>query len=273
MPAHAGSQGPTKSLGKAKGLEYRTAMFPSVASQAGATVTCKDETFALGGGGFIDGADGLSELIGSSPADLNPDDSANAWQALGTSTTGRDEQTYAICAKEALPFEPGFTSFPGSPGIQTREVGCPSGRLVSGGIFNDDGNPVRVLESTPIDNGSDPDSAPDDGWRLVGENTGGSVSTPIIFIACSETAQLTYVSKDKNMPQGALGKSIAKCPNRYAVTGGGFEAQGVGPASGLSPWDSKDRKKVPEDGWQARVYNASIDTIEVTSTAICLKNL
>jgi hypothetical protein len=271
--AHAGSQGPTKSLGKAKGLEYRTATFPSVASQAGATVACKDDTFALGGGGLIDGADGLSALTSSAAVDVNPDDSANSWQALGTSTAGRDEQTYAICSKAALPFAPGFTSFPGSPGIQTREASCPSGRLISGGIFNDDGNPVRILESTPIDTSSDLDSAPDDGWRLVGENNGGSTSTPIIFMMCSESAELTYVSKNKNVPQGALGKSIAKCPNRYAVTGGGFEAQAVGPASGLSPWDSKDRKKVPEDGWQARVYNASIDTVAVTSTAICVKKL
>ncbi len=271
--AHAGSPGPTKSLGKAKGLEYRTATFPSVVSEAGATVECRNATFALGGGGLIDGADGLSTLIGSAPADLNPNDSANSWQALGTSMNGRDERTYAICSKEAISFVPGFTSFPATPGVETREVGCPSGRLVSGGIFNDDGNPVRILESTPIDSSGDLDSTPDDGWRLVAQNNGGSASTPIIFMVCSETAVLTYVSENKNVPQDALGKAIAKCPNRYAVTGGGYEAQGVGPPTGLTPWDSKDKKKVPEDGWAARVYNASLDTVAVTSTAICLKKL
>lgn len=274
-PAHAGTQGPTKSLGKAKGLEYRGATFPSVFSQAGATVGCKADTFALGGGGVVDGADGLSTLVGSAPADLNKDTSANAWQALGTSMNGRDERTYAICSKEALPFVPGFTSFPATPGEQTQDVGCPSPseRLVSGGVFNDEGNPVKILESRPLDTSADLDSVPDDGWRLIGENTGGSVSNPTILITCSDSAELSYVTKTANVPASALGKPVAKCPNRFAVSGGGFEAGGGGTPSGLTPWDSKDRKKVPEDGWKASVYNASIDTLAVTSTAICLRTL
>ena len=267
--ASAGTQGPTKSLGKAKGIEYRLATYPSVTSAGGAIVTCKDETFALGGGGLIDGADGLSALISSAPVDLNPDNSANDWQVLGTSAAGRDEQTYAMCSKTALGFVAGPTLFP--MGVQTHTVGCPGGRVVSGGILNDDDNPVRILESTPVDSGADSDSVPDNGWRLVADNTGASNATPIILITCSPTAELTYVSRSKNVPQDALGKAIAKCPNRYAVSGGGFEAGAVGPPTGLIPWDSKDKGKVPEDGWRANVFNGSIGTLAVISTAICLK--
>lgn len=270
-PAMAGTQGPTKSLGKAKGLEYRTATFPQVVSQAGASVDCKPDTFAIGGGGFIDGADGLSSLVTTTP-DGVVGDIAGGWLMQGTSTAGRDAVTYAICAKVGLEFTQGFTSFPGTPGTNTASASCPSGRLVSAGIQNDGSNPVRILGSKPID-GPDGGSVADDAWQLVGENTGASMSTPTIWLACSETAVLTYASKTKNVPQGALGKPIAKCPNRYAVTGGGFEANAGGTPSGLSPWDSKDRQKTPDDGWKALVYNASIDTLAITSTAICLRGL
>lgn len=269
--ASAGSPGPTKSLGKAKGIEYRTATFPSVASPAGATVECKADTFAVGGGGLIDGSDGQSRLLSDTPTPLNPDDSSSGWSAIGSSASGRDMRTWAMCHKDPLPYDSLATAFPATPGIQSATIACPSGRLVAGGVINDDSFVLTILESRPIDLPSDADSQPDDAWQFVGENTGASTANPTIFIACSDTADLSYVTKTKQVPQSAMGKPLAKCPNRFAVTSGGFDANSGGTLTGLSPWDSKDRKKVPEDGWQARVYNASIDTLPVTSTAICLR--
>ena len=270
--ASAGTQGPTKSLGKAKGLEYRTAKFPDVASLAGATVACKSDTFAWGGGGLIDGGDGLSNLYTTAPPSIDLDGSADAWQALAESSGSRDERTYAICGKNPLSFIGGPTSFPSTPGVQTASAGCtPPDHVVSGGILNDS-NPVRLLESIPIDTGTDVDSTPDDGWQITAENTSGSASNPIIVIGCSPTAKVSYVEKTANVAQDSVGKAAAKCPRRTVATGGGFDALSGGNPSGLVPWDSKDKEKVPEDGWQAHVYNATLDTLQVTSHAICLRS-
>jgi hypothetical protein len=57
------------------------------------------------------------------------------------------------------------------------------------------------------------------------------------------------------------------------VVGGGVYVQGAATMARLvasRPWDSKDAKKVPDDGWRGGVVNTSQVPLSMTTHAVCL---
>jgi hypothetical protein len=263
-PANAGTPGPTVSLGSAKGLEYVKANFPSVVSPAGAPADCDAGDVATGGGASISGP-----ALSGTVVDYHPTTTAGeGWSA--TATTGEDpitETTYAICGAEDVDYSLTPASVP-STGFFEITGECASGSVVSGGLAKD--NPeLPILASEPIDTNSDADSTPDDGWHVTGTNNTGMSEAVTLSMGCTTAYELTYKRKVREVGAGKAKAVKAKCPKRYPVGGGGFSADFPGQLNQTMPWDSRDRKKTPEDGWSTKLFNTTPDEGEITTHAIC----
>lgn len=269
--AHAGSAAPIKSLGKAGPYKYLTATFPDVASLAGAPVDCGSR-FAVGGGATIAGTNGASELYTTSPfVPLNVDSSADGWAGQAFSSGGERERTYAVCGKKPVPFASMGASVPGSPAPAAITVACPSGHVLSGGFYNDASNRVDLVQSGPVD-GPDLDLLSNDAWTFQVINLNVGTSNPTVSVACSPDAKTFNGEGIKNVSDGTVGKIVAKCPRKYVLTGTGFSTDDAsGLLVGLTPWDSKDKDKTPENGSQLRIYNNGGTVAAFTATSVCAR--
>ena len=63
------------------------------------------------------------------------------------------------------------------------------------------------------------------------------------------------------------------CPTDQHVVGGGEKltgTQSTGRLIGSFPYDDADKDKIPDDGWQAKVYNLGGGPKMLTGFAICV---
>jgi hypothetical protein len=68
--------------------------------------------------------------------------------------------------------------------LSVKTVACPNSRHVTGGGVQTSSAEQDVNETRPIDNGSDGNSTPDDGWIAFVRNEGGSDATFIVYAIC-----------------------------------------------------------------------------------------
>ncbi len=138
-------------------------------------------------------------------------------------------------------------SFPAHPGIQT-SIGraAPAAGSCRAASRTTTRNPVTILESRPDRRPPTPALVPDDAWQIIGENTGASTRPPPRSSSPAATrATLTYVVQDQERRRrraGQAGRQVPQPVRRYRRR---LRGQPRRAADGLSPWDSKDKKKVP----------------------------
>jgi hypothetical protein len=107
-------------------------------------------------------------------------------------------------------------------------------------------------------------------------NGSGAASVFTGFLLCQEAA-LQLVSKSSAGPADLQSKTVkVKCPKRKHVVSGGFSwAPGENEAphfvNASVPYDSKDRKRKPDDGWKATFYNAGGGEPNVSVLARCAR--
>ncbi len=100
------------------------------------------------------------------------------------------------------------------------------------------------------------------------------ISSLLAPMAPADAAAPRYVTKSRAVPAGASGFLLkVTCPKRTQVIAGGV-AVGPGTADTFSitasrPFDNRDRRKTPDDGWLGIVNNKTAGTATVKVTAIC----
>jgi hypothetical protein len=262
--AQAATPGPTVSLGKSHGLEYVRAKIKDVVSQAGAPANCDAGDSATGGGGFISGAGINASLSATYPTSL----AGAGWQGEGHTlgASGRTVTSYAICGADEVTYTTHDTVIGQNGALLTSEGPCNVGSHVTGGGVRAQGGNVVIARSLP-------DSA-QSGWDILVFNPlNSSSSTVSPFAGCSDAYELRYRQEAGQVKPATIGKVVARCKGREAVTGGGFKYVGPYEAWDLAtrPWDSRaDNGKTPDDGWSASFYNSLEDApVDVTAFAVC----
>lgn len=262
-PAALGrTPGPTESLGKAKGLEYVRAKSEGVVSQDGAPADCDAERSATGGGGQISGNPEDAFLNATYPTQL----SADGWQAEGTTTgSARTVTTYGVCGPDEVTYVASAGFVIGEGNAYAPNNACPGDAMATGGGVRGEGGNLLIVRTQ----WSLPPSTPD--WTSVVQNAPGTGdSTVTSFAGCSADYDLRYRKSKAEVRANRAGKAIVKCKTGEAVTGGGLDFPTYNSwAYATRPWDSKDRKKVPEDGWLVRHYNGNALPYELTAFAVC----
>jgi hypothetical protein len=161
-------------------------------------------------------------------------------------------------------------------GTSSHQVACPSGLAALGGGVEVTGAPnIWGINSTnPIDDGSDADDFPDDGWKDYMLFGGDTVNRSyLVEVICGEDLP-AYETKGVTLAAGFNAKAAtAKCQSGHITGGGVFITGAVDEATVVTsyPIDGKDKNKAPDDGWRALATNehgASEKTL--TAYAICL---
>ena len=178
--------------------------------------------------------------------------------------------TYAICGPQALGWSSGTS--PLDAVAQANDAApfpesCGSGETGFGGIEGNGGD-VRIVATHPVA----------EGWFSYVHNRALAATSATSWRACTgayETrqrlAQPVKVKGDKS------GKATAKCKSKETVLSGGVEITSGGQpvkhtwTSATRPWDSKDRKKVPDDGWLVKIHNGTDGKVTLVASALCAK--
>jgi hypothetical protein len=144
---------------------------------------------------------------------------------------------------------------------------CPSGlHVISGGMGTVNGyGGILLTGSYPYD-GSDKDSAPDDGWRIDVTNRGGE-ETAADALCSKQTWK--YASDDFKFPRFDDGTGTVACPSGTHVISGGGRA---GTLIGLLPGDGKDSDKSPDDKFTVHTESGATGKTKGTAYATCGKS-
>jgi hypothetical protein len=262
--AHAGTPGPTESLGSAGGFEYLKATFDSVLSQAGAPAVCDADDFVVGGGGSVNGDPSSAELSVIAPTDV-PDD---GWLAKGASVGGpRAVTTYAICGNEATSTTTATGSFAAGAEYSSGEECDPGEVSLSGGVSANNGDTTIAAIR--------PDYLVFDWTSRFAVESDDTVSRHVV---CTSEYSRTVKRKTASVKKDTAAKVVRRCRSGDEVLGGGFEVDNDEAqlpfevhAITSKPWDdAKDANRVPEDGWLARVYNDTGAKLTLKAFAVCV---
>lgn len=151
-------------------------------------------------------------------------------------------------------------------GPGTIKAPCPGAtHVISGGMgtFNGYGG-ILLTGSYPYD-GSDNDSAPDDGWKIDVTNRGGLETAA--YALCSSQSW-TYVHEDFKFPQFDDATGTVDCPSGTHVISGGGRA---GTLIGLLPGDGKDSDKIPDDKFTVHTESGATKKTNGVAWATCGK--
>lgn len=264
--ADAGTPGPTASLGKSKGFQYFTGSYAAVVTQTGQPAMCKPGQSATGGGGSISGNAANSVLHETYPDTTGE----TGWVVEGSSPNSQTMRAYAICGPLAVSYE--TSQSPIDPGhAAAGGPNCPMGSSPVGGGAGATGPGLQPVLSSP----RLPPSTP--GWTVVLTHQGMDDTLFNTFAVCSTGYQLRYRSASARLKAGQSSRATAKCREEEVVIAGGFSSEKGGVSSYDShlvttrPWDSKDKRKTPDDGWQAESYNESATNLRVIAHAVCAR--
>jgi hypothetical protein len=262
-------------LGTAGGFRYAKDRDPGDAEN-GSTLTvlagCGSGKLAVTGGGMITepAAVGEPSATVDAPADSSDRGSApdDGWAATGTDAAGLT--AFSICADAPAVTYRSEPVPPGDSVIRTAKLHCGGGLQVVGGGARIDAPIGWISRTLPLD-GPDPDSKPDDGWRvgLDGEGPSNQVS---MTAACWD-GRVRYVEEE--VPSPAFGEAVvtATCPKGTHVAGGGATSTGNIYRDAIRssyPEDGADGDKIPDDGWTASVHNATPRAHKVRAYATCV---
>ena len=266
--AQAGTPGTTVSLGKSKGLLYYKATYQDVVTQTAQPVQCGDAD-VTGGGGSIAGPAESSALHESYPID------GTGWQVEGSSTDGARKMTgFAICdPDEQYGYYDTQSSLPENGAVVHGAANCGGSSQPIGGGAGATGGGIRLIASRPAVLPSTP------GWRPSATNPTENDTLFNAYAICGSKADTDSYrfreSEPTRLRAGDAGKATAKCKPDEAVMGGGFigeldNVSGYGVlAKSLRPVDSGDRKKTPDDGWQAAAVNSESFKVNLIALAVC----
>lgn len=156
----------------------------------------------------------------------------------------------------------------------TGKASCPEGDAAVGGGASITGDVAAfsLNDSYPVDDLSDTDTVPDDGWRVHLDYAGQGGDNVTYSVMCLGDTPPAYRSKVVTVPASGSVKTQALCPKGRPAVGGGVFVTGTADKSHLvasRPWDSGDAGKVPEDGWRGGVVNDSGEALSMTVHAIC----
>jgi hypothetical protein len=261
--ALGGTPGPTESLGTSHGIEYMTAKFESVLSQAGAPAVCDANDYVLGGGGSINGDPSSAELSVTAPTDI-PDD---GWLAKGASVGGpRTVTTYAACGNDATDTTTATSSFAAGAEFSSGEECDPGEVSLSGGVAANNGDTTIAAIR--------PDYVVFDWTNRFAVESDDTVSRHVV---CASEYSRTVKGKTASVRKDTAAKVVRKCNGGDEVLGGGFEVDNDEiqlpfevHAITSKPWDDpQDANKVPEDGWLARIYNDTGAKLALKAFAVC----
>ena len=269
-PAGAGIPGPTESLGSAGGFEYLKATFPVDETQAGATVACDEGEGVTGGGGSISGSGANAALNATYPS-TSELFFGEGWIAEGSASSGaRTVTTYAICRGDPIGFSNGTGNLDAAGGAfdMTTDAQGDSFKQVIFGVQGSGGD-VRILQLRPATDGLS--------WTTTIQNFAGeSAQYTEWYVGNPALDPVLRQSDAITVKPGDTGKATARCKGGEAVTAGGlFSALGGEPrrdtwATSTRPYDSKDNRKTPDDGWTIKVQNGR-DTgkTKIAAYAVC----
>ena len=263
-------------LGGSGGVRYTrsTATIPASTgepSKVRAVATCPEGWKSVGGGHTIRGGEGRGIAAG-----LKLDNRrwhAEAWQVDSAASS---LTTYAVCLRTDRISEEDQTEseLPAGPLTVNQSGSCPGGRVVSGGAsyFGADAEDFTLNSSYPVDDASDSDTVPDDGWRGRVHYTGDGGDSASVFLVCLSGVRPAYRRASVTVPAGESATTRALCPIGRPVLGGGVRVSGPGRASHVvnsRPVDTRDAGTVPEDGWRGTVTNTSEQDLTLTVHAVC----
>jgi hypothetical protein len=262
-------------LGGADGVRYTrsTVTVPAGTGEpthARGVATCQEGWEAVGGGHTIRGGEGRGIAVGMKFTHRQW--YAEAWQVNSAATS---LTTYAVCLRTNLISEEDQTDeLPAGPLTTNQSGACPGGRVVSGGVtyrFADPEN-FALNSSFPVDDASDVDTIPDDGWRGRVHYTGAGGESVSVYLVCLDGEHPVYRKASVTVPAGESGGLRAFCPVGRPVLGGGVRASGAGSASHVinsRPIDTRDSGTVPDDGWRGAITNTSGEDLTLTVHAVC----
>lgn len=264
-------------LGGSDGVRYTrsTVTIPASTGEptsARAVATCPKGWWAVGGGHSI--SRGAGRAIAAGMQLTNRKWYAEAWQAKNAATS---LTTYAVCLQRpGWIYEEDQTEYYAPPGPQSLDQSgsCPGGHVVSGGVtyWGSDTPDFTLNSSYPVDDSSDPDTIPDDGWRGRVNYTGDSEPVAAVYLWCLTGERPAYRKASVTVPAGESARTRALCPLGRPVLGGGVRATGPGDASHVinsRPIDTRDAGTVPDDGWRGAVTNTSDQDLTMTVYAVC----
>ncbi|MFL6136143.1 MAG: hypothetical protein ACJ72A_25280 [Nocardioidaceae bacterium] len=264
-------------LGGSGGVRYTrsTVTIPASTGEptsARAVATCPKGWWAVGGGQSISGGAGRGIAAGMQLT--NRKWYAEAWQANHAATS---LTTYAVCVQRpGWIYEEDQTEYYAPPGPQSLDQSgsCPGGHVVSGGVtyWGSTTAEFTLNSSYPVDDSSDPDSIPDNGWRGRVTYTGDSEPVASVYLWCLTGQHPAYRKASVTVPAGESARTRALCPLGRPVLGGGVRATGPGDAShaiNSRPIDTRDAGTVPDDGWRGAVTNTSDQDLTMTVYAVC----
>ena len=262
--AHAGTPGPTESLGKSKGLEYMRAKYLQAASQTTQPATC-DGGSVVGGGGSMAGPAPESTLNETYPSQ------PTAWHAEGNTTQGSQTLTaYAVCGQFSLSYQSSQSAL-GTNTVLIATVLCEGAEEPIAGGGGATGPGIRTIASFPRLPPNNPL-----GWHPYAHNTSGNDTLWDSYVICAALDAKYRESPEIRVRPNETGKAIAKCKPTEAVVSGGWLGRRekvtgfVTRALTTKPWDSKDDKnKVPDDGWLAKAQNLHTQNIDLVANAVC----
>jgi len=271
-------------------LRYVTSAVNTPATDDGASIAvCPGGSHLAGGGGAIAGPTGEVRLGGIFPFDFfdagfEPDD-AYAAEGYNNSAAPRAMRSVAVCLRNAsggadLDYATGDGPLlaMGSSAGTGASATCSSGRVIGGGLqipgpattqFEEQLNSTR-----PLDN--DSDGVYDDGWRgSLNVNMSTVARTPRAIAVCQAAGdyRVRYRSTPKIVFPDTAPTLKTKCPagKGWRVTGGGIQGFFSRIRESV-PFDDKDRKKVPDDGWRGSITTSSgSDPAALLVHAICIK--
>ena len=202
-------------------------------------------------------------------ADTNLDD---GWLADAIGTPPAKLHAYTACMKHAATYP--FQDLPNdSSGNRTASIACPgTQRVTQGSMFIATVN-SWITSSYPYD-GPDKDTIPDDGWRGSVFDTLGGIGGFSDYAICSKGLKLHYFkSPPTKVKVKSAGTVKVPCTPDQHVVGGGERltgTQSTGRLIGSFPYDGPDKGKIPDDGWQTKVYNLGGGPKQLTGFAICI---
>jgi hypothetical protein len=143
-------------------------------------------------------------------------------------------------------------------------VACPAGTHVTGGgesTFNGYTG-LRLRGSYPIDDSTDADTEPDDGWRVDYANVGGL--NVEVDAACASGMPKYHVTSF-SVPATSRGKQGVGCGYRQVYSGGAGGATLVS----VLPKDGSDSDSEPDNSIQAKVDNLRSVGVQAVVYSIC----
>lgn len=262
----AQAQSSLKNLGKSHGITYMQDTFQvPPADEDHLAVPCPgDQVFFTGGAELLGGPE-ATYLAGSS-GQLGDGWDTLAWDGFGLDPSSA--RAFSLCGK----FKPdeflgasGDHGVPAGPATEKETAKCDDGTILGGGGF---------FAGTSVDNWYLTSSYPkgDDGWAWEGYHLDGTGTSEIIAEAnCEVGGKKPDIRKESVKTKKEHVKAKVFC-KQGVVTGGGGSASEDAFNSHLvvtRPVDSKDKGKVPDDGWAIEFENDGLIKQTFTAYAVC----